>query len=130
MKNQYTWETNPTLETWRNSTFDTIKECLAEAKREHGANDDNTVYVGECVPFKIEVSVESMLEQLQDDAFEFAGEAAEDWETYDCGKQSELDELSEQISNVVSDWLKKYNREPHFYQIENVKEYRIGDDIL
>lgn len=117
MKN-YTWEYSQEEEIWRHDTFDTIEECVADAKENYGLSN-GSVFVGECVLFDTYVNAYDVLEQLKQDAFDFAGECAEGWDLF--VNMAEVDELSESLTEVVKNWLKKYNREPSFYSVGNIR---------
>lgn len=125
---KYSWNFDENAEEWRNDPYDTIEECIADAK-EYAKSDPDIwcVYIGENVPFVPTVDAEITLDRIADEAYEFC-EFAEDWEVYDRKKTEELKELSEQLTTVVNAWLKKYNREPNFWQVQNIKCYSIGGE--
>lgn len=119
---KYTWEYNDNVEMWMHDEFDTIEGCIEDAKENYDVEVGDTIAVGEVVPYEVQVWADDILEKLEQQAYEECGEAAEDWNTFSYKKDREkLDELSNQLTEVVKAWLKKYNRIPDFYKIENIE---------
>lgn len=123
MADKYYWNFEQNAELWYESG-ESIEDCIKQARE---MNEDNyqTVYIGESVPFvpSEHLNVDVLLDNLEEEAYEFAGEAAENWSTYEYKKQEETAELTDAIGRIVDDWLKKYGRYPTFSQITNVEEY-------
>lgn len=126
MLEKYTWESSENAELWEHDIFETIEECIADAKENYDYKKGETVYVGETVQFSICVDAERVLENLEEESYEFAGEAADNWDAYDYKNTEELRELEEKLTEVVVNWLRKYNREPNFYQINNIRPIEIN----
>lgn len=123
---KYTWEHSKNEEFWNHDLFDTIEECLQDAKENYDVKIGDTIAIGKVVPYEARVFAGHVLEQLESDAYEECGECAEDWETFSYKDDREkLDELSNQLTEVVKAWLKKYKREPDFYKIENVRTIEV-----
>lgn len=133
MFKEYAWNFNKDAEVWRNDTFDTIEECIKDARRiiseeAHYTIDyeaPSVVYIGEVIPFVPTADCTDILDRMADDAFDHCGEEAESWEPYDYKKKDEIDELDQKLTDVVVEWLKKYGREPHIYNIQKIKEYSL-----
>ena len=121
MDKEYTWNFNEDAELWNNEIFTTVDECINDA-RDYMANE-SVVYIGEVIYFGISVDSEIMLNALEEEAFESCGESSEGWDAYDHKKRDEINELNEQLSEIVSVWMKKYGYEPYFYAVENIKEF-------
>lgn len=121
----YTWETDPTYEMWRYDVFDTIEECLADAKENHHVAEGETIYIGECHPYIPTVNADNVLEDIEEIAYDEYGDTAETWQPSVDVSQDKIDELSEVLTSIVNKWLKDNHAEPDFYQIENIKEYTI-----
>lgn len=125
MMEKYSWDFNKNAEIWYNETYDTVDDCIADAvetAKEDG-EDYDTVYVGENIPYIPSIDAESILDALQEQAYDFAGEIGGDWCAYNHKQTEELEELSELLSTVVCDWMKKYGYYPTFYAIEKIKPY-------
>lgn len=122
---KYSWSFDGDAERWYESAG-SISECLAEAKAAIARGDAEpaaTVYIGINVPFIPSVDAESVLESIEEQAYEFC-ELGEDWCACDARKD-ELEELSDTLSSSVKAWLKKYGREPDFYAVQNIKPYAL-----
>lgn len=124
---KYSWSFDGDAERWYESA-DSIAECIADARDSVARGDSepaDTVYIGVNVPFVPRVDAESVLETVEEDAYEF-NEVGEDWDAFDTHKmKDELEELSDTLSGAVNAWLKKYGREPSFYAIEGIKSYAL-----
>ena len=126
---KYSWNFNGDAENWGNDTHDTIDRCLADAREavaDGNYQEDETptvVYIGQNEPFAPWVDAEMVLEALQEQAGDFAGEVGGDWDAYDCKKTDELNELSETLTAAVDAWMEKYGYTPHFWAINRIKEY-------
>ena len=120
---KYIWEYDET-DIWKHDLFDTVEDCILDAKENYLIESGTEIVVGEAVLWEPYVSAELILEQLQEDAYEECGEVAEDWYAYDHkskeGRKS-LDELSDKITEIVKQWLKDNGTYPDFYMIKNVR---------
>lgn len=127
---KYYWNFDKNAEVWY-EFGDSIEECIKQAREMNDA-DYQTVYIGESVPFvpSEHLNVDALLDNLEEQAFEFAGEAAEDWRTYEYKKREEMAELTDAIGNIVDEWLKKYGRYPTFCCIENITEYSLSKEVV
>ena len=126
---KYTWHFDGNAEMLGNDTHNTVEDCIADARRALAERDYMTdtppkaVFVGECVAYTPRVDVDSVLENLEEQAAEFAGDVGGDWDAYDYKKREEMDELEETLSAAVIEWLKKYGYAPSFYAVQDIKEY-------
>lgn len=126
---KYSWNFSEDAERWYNDPCNTIAECISEAA--YQADEDNlksgVVFVGMNEPFEPSVDAGFVLDQIEADAADFAGEISEDWNAYNIKKSKELDELSETLTKAVREWMQKYGYYPNFYQISGVKKYPLPD---
>ena len=122
--NKYYWSFDGDAELWNNSA-NSVEDCIFQANTENGYDgyEHETVYIGESVPFVPTVDAESVLEQIQADACEFAGEIGEEWNAYNYKKMDEIAELNDALTKVVHDWMRKYGYYPNFSQVNNIKPY-------
>ena len=119
---KYTWEYNDDEELWYNDLFDTVEECITNARDSYMVEPGEHIAVGEVIPFEPYVYATTVLDQIETDAYEECGEAAEDWYTYnEKDDEKSLDELSNKLTEIVRQWLKDHGRYPYFYKIENVQ---------
>ena len=124
---KFTWEYEET-DIWQHDLFDTIEDCILDAKENYLIEPGTEIVVGEAVLWEPYVSAELILEQLQEDAYEECGEVAEYWNAYDYkseeGRKS-LDELSDKFTEIVKQWLKDNGTYPDFYKIKNVRTVEV-----
>lgn len=118
---KYIWEYDET-DIWKHDLFDTVEDCILDAKENYLIESGTEIVVGEAVLWEPYVSTELILEQLQEDAYEECGEVAGDWYAYNYRKhESKLDELSDRLTEIVKQWLKDNGTYPGFYMIKNVR---------
>lgn len=132
MMEKYSWNFNEDAELWDNDAHDTIEACAEDATAtaaEYGKDYHKTVYVGENSPFVPYVDAEAILEAVEEQACEFAGEIGGDWYACDSKKPEQLEELSGALTAVVNEWMKKYGYYPEFYAVENVKAYPLKLEV-
>ncbi|MBC3889482.1 hypothetical protein GH810_14295 [Acetobacterium paludosum] len=129
---KYTWDFNPDAEVWHNNTFDTVEECIEDAKA--AVEDENSefeekhdvIYIAETrqyIPTVDSGAIEDMFATMADIASDEYGELGSEWEPYDYRKTDEVEELRVSIDAVVMAWLKKHDRYPDFYGLDNIEEY-------
>lgn len=125
---KFSWSFSQDVEFWY-ASGKTVEDCIAQAEAQNADDDcaNQFVYIGENVVYEPYVNAETVLEWLCDQAWDQCEEAAESWEPYDIHRQDELDELSNQLSDVVIAWLKKVGREPDFYSIQRVRRYPLSN---
>lgn len=118
----YTWEYDKDSELWRHDVFDTVEECVEDAKSELLSDAIKTIAVGEVQKYEITIDATDVLDGIEEQAYYECGDASDGWNTYNYKTDREdLDELSDQLSQCVTEWLKKKNNLPHFYSVDNVK---------
>lgn len=120
---EYTWEYGET-DIWRNDLFDTIEDCILDAKENYLVEPGTEIVIGEVVLWEPYVFAGNILDRLEENAYEEVGEVADDWYTYDYKSEEDrksLDELSDKLTEIVKQWLKDNGTYPTFYKIENVQ---------
>lgn len=123
---QYTWETEQYADIWRSGVFDSVAGCLKEAKEDFGLALGTAIYVGEVTPFVPRIYATDVLDRLEDNASDECGEIGEEYEAYDRKEDTAiLNELSQKLTKVLTNWLRKYGKYPNFYTVSNVKKYEI-----
>ena len=123
---KYTWEYNDDTELWYNDLFDTVEDCIADARDNYMVEIGETIAVGEVVPYEPYIMADNILDELEEDAYEEFGEVAEDWVSYSWKDDKEsLDELSNKLTEIVRQWLKDNGTYPYFYKIKNVKTVEV-----
>ena len=123
---KYTWEYNDDTELWYNDLFDTVEDCIADARDNYMVEIGETIAVGEVVPYEPYIMADNILDELEEDAYEECGEVAEDWNAYSWkDDEKSLDELSNKLTEIVRQWLKDNGTYPYFYKIKNVKTVEV-----
>ena len=126
---KYTWETDENVELWRHDEFDSIKECIEDARENYEIKVGDTIAVGIMSQFEPRVDIESMLERMEYQAYEECGEAAESWSvSYREGHQKEWDELFEGVQALVEKYLDKIGETPKFYRVDNIRTIEIEEE--
>lgn len=125
---KYYWSFDREDEVWTNSG-ETIEECLEQA-REESRGKYKTVYIAESVPFEIKehMNVDAILEDLEQRAYDFAGEAAESWQPSRDMKYPETIELERALGSLLENWLNEHGYAPRFGRLENTAEYDLYEE--
>lgn len=119
---KYTWNTDLNADIWYNDEFDTIEDCILDAKENYGIEEGTDIFIGEVVYYELYIDATTILDFLEEDAYEQCGQVAGDWCTYDNIKDElKLEILSDKLTEVIREWLIEYNRYPDFYRIENIQ---------
>lgn len=118
----YTWSENANDELWRNDIFETVEECVKNAKSDwNGKKPGDEIAIGTVVPYVVSADVGFMLEQLEQDAYEECGDVTDDWDVSSRkGHEKEFDELQEKVTALVNEYLVKIGEKPSFYKIEDI----------
>ena len=128
---KYSWSFRRDDEIWDNDTHDTIEGCIAAAKNVNHLEGGHyaKVYIGQNEAFVPCVDASSVLESLEEDAYEFCGEIAEGWNACDLKAEKELEELNVALTTVVVAWFEKYGCTPGMYKVHGVEEYFIDKEV-
>lgn len=118
----FSWSDNATDELWSNGTFETVEECIEDAKSDwNGKKSGDKVAIGTVVPYVVSADIDCMLEQLEQDAYEECGDAADYWYiSTRKGHEKEFDELQEKVTELVNEYLEKIGEKPSFYKIDDI----------
>lgn len=117
----FTWTYNENDEIWQHDIFKTEDECILDAKENYGFGYGETIAIGTVVPYTVFADVDTLLERLEEDAYEECGEVAEGWEIssrkhYD----KEMDKLQEEITECINKYLLSIKEMPSFYKIDDI----------
>ena len=123
---RYTWEYSDNADLWQHDVFENIEDCIKDAKENYDVSPGNIIFIGEIAHFEITVNAGTVLDLVEDDAQEACGEVASDWYTYDYkNDKATLNELSDQLTECVKNWLEEQNNMPTFYHVTQVKKYEV-----
>lgn len=107
--------------------FDTIAEVLTDARVEAVNYPDSTkVYIGKNYQYKPRVQAHRVIEDIQEDAFDEAGEAAEDYLEYVSAPS--MVKLEKMLTKTFIEWAKENNQEPRFYIAKEIEVYSLEGD--
>lgn len=119
---KYTWEYSDNEEIWRHDLFDTVEDCVLDAKENYCVEAGTEIVVGESVPCEIYIDSTDVLETLENQIYDEYGEVAEGWNAFNYKEDKEkLESLSRKLSNVIRIWLQENNNLPTFYKIDNIE---------
>lgn len=116
-----TWNYSKNDELWQHDQFETEEECTLDAKLNYDMKSGDEIAIGTVYPYVVCADVESLLERLEEDAYEECGEAAEDWDIssrkhYD----KEMDKLQEEVTECINKYLLSIKEVPSFYKIDDI----------
>lgn len=112
-----------------NDVFCDSKEAaLDKAIHEARLEDVQTVWVGQVKRFQPVISIaDELLYQLQDRAYEEAGEYSLGW--LDNVTKNHQDELDNAIKTCFWAWMKAHPEyQPKFFTILDSREYKVGEE--
>ena len=98
--------------------FDSREEALYEGRALYPGVD---IFTAECVPFVASLDAHWIIDQLNCEATDHAGEAGEEWLSF--VPKSERQELEKELNKALNKWMKKTKNEPHFYGVGTVEKH-------
>lgn len=128
---------------WYSDEFDTMEEAINEGVDEYRLHlqgvstelfDNDSYYpdeatgvfeVGERLDFSPVLYPEDVIEYVTEQASWQCGDVADSW-LYSLTDE-ELQDLQNNMEHTFDDWLKKYNLEPTFFNIINIKKIDAND---
>lgn len=126
---KYTWERYRDSDIWMNGEFDSVEECIEDARNNYEMAG-KTIYIGECEPVSIGgIDFDSVLDSVEQIMYDKVGEASEGWTIgYIRGnpdRAAVLEKYDKKLFDLVMEYLKEINQVPNFYKVRNVKEYKV-----
>lgn len=107
--------------------FNSYEEALENAKDANADEweDDRWeyVYIGECTTYEPNVNVNSVIEAIQDDAYDKVGDYSVGY--LDDVTEEQENELAEKLTEVFRLWAQSNGYCPTFFTVDNVKEVKI-----
>ncbi len=121
----YAWERDRIFSEDYKGTFDSIKECIEDAKSE-GFKPGQMIYIGKCTEPDISCGVyfDRVLEDVQDAMYSDYGDNAEDWDLSvgDIEERQEIyDKYEKKLTDLVEDYIKEIGAKPNFYDVVDIK---------
>ena len=126
---KYTWERYRDANIWMNEEFDSIQECIEDA-RSNGFEKGDTIFIGECKPVEITgIDFDSVLESVEQSVYEEVGQVSEGWTIGyirgNTARAAVLEKYDKKLLDLVMQYLEEIHEVPNFYKIINVKEYKV-----
>lgn len=129
----YTWMDEPNAEIWGHDCFETIQECIEDAKENYGIKPGEKIYVGECLFVGIAgYDLSDVLCRIEEDMYEQVGEVSEGWDisstTETCSyRKRYYEKYNAKFRQLVLDYLEDIGESPNFYKIINKQEMVINN---
>lgn len=124
----YTWMEYPNASIWDKDTFETIEECVEDAKKHYFKKSGEKIYIGKCEDVKIGgVYFDDVLERVEEDMYEQVGEVSEGWditsvrEPY-ADRKPIYDKYEKRLEKLVKDYMEEIGETPGFYKVVNERE--------
>ncbi len=105
--------------------YATREEAIKCFPEDAGLDEMDTFYVGKIVEFVPHVSADNILQGLVEEAWDSVGDPADGWLKNVKGDHE--DELTEQLTNTVNNWLIRHGHVPTFFKVEAVESYEVPD---
>ena len=133
----YSWSFNVDVDSFVNGNFESIEDCVADAKKSWNAvgfdPTYNRIYVGKVVPVQIKnlVNFFELLEHIEINMTEETP-YAEDWDisTIEDGyidRRAIYNKYEKKLEQLVEDYIKEIDETPHFSTLENIQEISLLD---
>lgn len=110
------------------SIEDAFADAIDQAKCENEDLDDDekieTVYAGRVMEFVPRVDGDYVIEELQQQAYNEAGEAVCDY--LEGVSKEEVKLLEEMLTETFNQWAEKTNNRPNFYTVVNIEERKVN----
>ena len=126
---KYTWERYRDANIWMNDKFDSVEECIEDARNNYEM-DGKTIYIGKCESVSIGgIDFDSVLDSVEQDMYDQVGEASEGWNIgYIRGnpdRAAVLEKYNKKLLDLVMEYLEEIHEVPKFYKVGNIKEYTV-----
>lgn len=106
-------------------TFETKEEAIEEALWYYKDDklDQDFIWVGQTKSIRLGVDTYQIIEGLQEEAYEQAGEVAENF--LHNIKPDDMKELEESLNKALFAWMDKFKHNPRFYTVENIEKIEV-----
>lgn len=86
-------------------------------------------YIGEKYPFDFRIDGDDIIEMVQDRLDCDWMDCDWDLDDVDCPTQDEISDLTEVMTNAFANWCKKHGYYTNIYNVINIEELYVGDEI-
>lgn len=124
---KYTWERYRDANIWMNGEFDSVEECIEDARNNYEMAG-KTIYIGECESVSIGgIDFDSVLDSVEQDMYDKVGQVSEGWNIgYVRGNKARaavIEKYDKKLLDLVMEYLEEINEVPNFYKVVDIKEY-------
>lgn len=123
MKATKKWAYSLNNEYYNSPFYDSFDKALVDGIKDGKEDGYNYVYVGRVMEFVPSIDPDSVIEELQQKAYDEAGEVSLDY-LEDIPLKDRL-KLGEMLTETFKQWAKDTNNEPTFYTVEEVSEHEV-----
>lgn len=127
----YTWMDYSNAEIWNHDCFETVEECIQDAKENYKISD--VIYIGECKDVSIGgIDLDDILCRVEEDVYEQVGEVSESWDIYSTNgcyadRKPIYDKYNEKLNQLVMNYIEEIGETPKFYRVVNEQRVEIGE---
>ena len=109
--------------------FETKEQAIEEAIWYYKDDelDQDFIYVGQTKAIILGVNVDRIIEDVGENAYDQAGEYAEDYLSNVTVQDGSI--LEERLNNVLLAWMKEFKYEPKFWTVENVESVEVSKHL-
>lgn len=106
--------------------FETKEEAIAEAiwYYKDDEKDQDFIWIGQTKAISLGVNVDRIIEDLGEEAYDQAGEYAEDYLTKVASSHQKV--LEERLNEVLVAWMKEFKYEPNFWTVTNIRKIDVS----
>lgn len=129
---KYTWSFDDSPKSFNNADFETIEECIEDAKHDlrykYNKYPTDFIYVGEIIPYTTQELLgcigEDIIEKAYNNAYDL-NDGAESW--LDDVSSYEVQILEEKVYCAFAFWLRETGNLPYFFKIINIRKVSLND---
>jgi hypothetical protein len=109
--------------------FETKEDAIGEAIYYYKdcEEDQDFIWIGQAKEISFGVDVDTIIENLGEDAYDQVGEYAKDY-LYDVTTSHQAI-LEERLNEVLVTWMKEFKYEPNFWTVENVQKIDVSKHL-
>ncbi|ERT60784.1 DUF2188 domain-containing protein [Megasphaera vaginalis (ex Srinivasan et al. 2021)] len=124
MNNNSKWTYNSTIEgNWYGEVYDTREEAIAAGRKEAIEDGIAKFYIGQVREHTPKIHLDSVIDDLQDDAYDKLGEWGEGFLVRVTNEEKQ--ELDIALNKVLNDWLDKNKLRDYGFKIVNIEEISV-----
>lgn len=118
----------PNADIWNHDTFETVQECIDDAKENYLMKQGERIYIGKCQDVSIGgIDLDDTLWRVKEDMYEQVGEVAEGWDIYStigcyADRRPIYDKYNEKLRQLVINYIEEIGETTKFYKIINEQE--------